>query len=136
MSKENGNQIQVVQELYAAFERVDIPAILDLLDEEVDWRFVGRPQDIPFAGARQGHAQMIDFFVTIAETCDVLEFGPHEVITLGEHVLVLGREQLRVKANGCTFETDWAHFFTVRAGKIVRLREFYDTATMSRAFQQ
>lgn len=135
MNAEDSNQIQVVQELYAAFGRADMPAILDLLDEEVDWHFVGRPQDVPFAGARQGHAQMIDFFGTIAETCDVLEFGPHEVIPLGEHVLALGREQVRVKASGHTFETDWAHFFTVRAGKIVRLREFYDTATMAAAFK-
>lgn len=136
MSNENGDQIQVVQELYAAFARADMPAILNLLDEEVDWHFVGRPQDIPFAGQRQGHAQMIDFFVTIAETCNVLEFGPHEVIALGDHVLVLGHEQVQVKATGRIFETDWAHFFTVRDGKIVRLREFYDTAVIAAAFKQ
>ncbi|MBX2998893.1 MAG: nuclear transport factor 2 family protein [Caldilineaceae bacterium] len=135
MTHENGNQVQVVQELYAAFGRADMPTILNLLDEEVDWHFVGKPQDVPFAGPRHGHAQMIDFFVTVDETCDVLEFGPHEVIPLGEHVLALGREQARVKATGRIFETDWAHLFTVRRGKIVRLREFYDTATMSRAFQ-
>jgi ketosteroid isomerase-like protein len=134
-SSDNGNQVQVVQELYAAFGRADMPAILDLLDEAVDCYFVGRPQDFPFAGQRQGHAQMVDFFATIAATCDVLEFGPHEVMALGDHVLVLGHEQVRIKATGRIFATDWAHLFTVRAGKVVRLREFYDTAAMAEAFK-
>lgn len=135
MSNDNGHQVQVVQELYAAFGRVDMPAILNLLDEQVNWYFVGRPHDVPFAGQRQGHEQMVDFFVTIAETCEVLEFGPHEVITLGDHVLALGHERVRVKATDHIFETDWAHLFTVREGKIVRLREFYDTAVMAAAFK-
>lgn len=136
MNNENNQQIQVVQELYAAFGRADMPAILTLLDEQVDWYFVGRPQDVPFAGQRQGHQQMIDFFVTIAETCEVLEFGPHEVIPMGDHVLVLGHERVLVKSTNRLFETDWAHLFTVRQGKIVRLREFYDTATMANAFKE
>lgn len=135
MNNENDNPIQVVQELYAAFGQADITAILNLLDEQVDWHFVGRPQDVPFAGQRQGHQQMIDFFVTIDQTCEVLEFGPHEVIPMGDHVLALGHEQVRVKATDHIFETDWAHLFTVRDGKVVRLREFYDTAVMAAAFK-
>lgn len=136
MSNENGHQVQIVQGLYAAFGRADMPAILNLLDEQVDWHFVGRPQDVPFAGQRLGHQQMVDFFITIAKTCEVLEFGPHEVIPMGEHVLVLGHERVLVKNNNRLFETDWAHLFTVREGKIVRMREFYDTATMAAAFKQ
>lgn len=126
--------IQVVQDLYAAFGRGDVPGVLELLAEDVDWFFNGRSQDIPFAGRWQGREEMMDFFRTVGETCEVLAFGPNEVITLGEHVLSLGHERVRVRATGREFETDWAHLFTVQDGQVVRLREFYDTAVMAQAF--
>lgn len=126
--------VQVVQDLYAAWRRWEIDAILALLDDEVEWHFNGRPQDIPFAGRWRGQAQMVDFLQTVALSCDVMEFGPHEIIPLGEHILSLGYERVNVRTTGRTFETDWAHLFTVRHGKVVRLREFSDTAVMARAF--
>lgn len=128
--------VQVVQDLYAAFGQGDVPALLGLLAEDVDWHFNGRSQDIPFGGHWQGRSEMMAFFRIVGETCEVLAFGPNEVITLGEHVLALGHERVRVRATGREFETDWAHLFTVRQGQIVRLREFYDTAVMARAFLQ
>lgn len=126
--------VQVVQDLYAAFGRGDVPALLGLLAEDVDWFFNGRSQDIPYAGRWQGRQEMVDFFRTVGETCEVLAFGPNEVITLGEHVLSLGHERVRVRATGHEFETDWAHLFTVQNGQVARVREFYDTAVMAQAF--
>lgn len=126
--------MQVVQDLYAAFGRGDVPGLLNLLAEEVDWYFNGRPEDVPFAGHWQGRAGVMEFFRTVGETCKVLAFGPNEVIVLGEHVLSLGHERVRVRTTGREFETDWAHLFTVQAGQVVRLREFYDTAVMAKAF--
>ncbi|GJM42049.1 MAG: hypothetical protein DHS20C20_23310 [Ardenticatenaceae bacterium] len=126
--------VQVVQDLYAAFGRGDIPGLLGLLAEDVEWHFNGRPEDIPFGGRWQGHAEMMEFFRTVGETCEVLAFGPNEVIAMGDHVLSLGREHVRVRATGREFETDWAHLFTVQGGEVVRLREYYDTAVMAEAF--
>ena len=126
--------IQVLQDLYAAFGRGDMPGILNLLDENVDWYFNGRSSDIPFAGRWQGHAKIVDFFSTVAQTCEVLEFGPNEIIPMGEHILSLGHERVRAKTTKRVFESDWAHIFTVRDGKIVKLREYYDTAAMAEAF--
>lgn len=132
--KELQENVQIVQDLYAAFGRGDVTTILELLDEAVDWHFNGRSQDIPFAGHWLGREKMIKFFRTVGLTCDVLEFGPDEIITLGDHILSLGYERVRVKATGRIFETKWAHLFTVRDDKIIRLREYYDTAAMAEAF--
>ncbi|MEZ4674167.1 MAG: hypothetical protein R2932_08000 [Caldilineaceae bacterium] len=57
--------IQVVQDLYTAFGRGDMATILDLLADDVDWFFNGRPQDVPFAGQRIGHTQMIEFLLSL-----------------------------------------------------------------------
>ncbi|NJN83625.1 MAG: nuclear transport factor 2 family protein [Caldilineaceae bacterium] len=126
--------IQVVNNLYMAFGRGDMPAILNVLAQDVDWLFVGRPEDVPFAGSRQGHEQMMEFFTIVGHTVDVLEFGPREIMAFDDKVLVLGHERVRVKATDQVFETDWAHLFTVQNGKITHLREYYDTATMAAAF--
>ncbi len=126
--------VQVVQDLYAAFGRGDMPGLLGLLAEDVDWYFNGRSEDIPFAGRWQGRDGMMDFFRIVGETCEVFSFGPNEVVALGEHVLLLGHERVRVRATGREYESDWAQLFTVREGAIVRMREFYDTAVIARAF--
>ena len=131
---EQGNE-QVVHQLYTAFGRGDMPGILDTLAEDIDWLFVGRPEDVPFAGHRRGHEQMEEFFGIVGETVEPLEFGPREVMSFDDKVLALGHERVRVKATDRVFETDWAHLFTLSNGKIVRLREFYDTATMAEAFR-
>ena len=67
-------------------------------------------------------------------TLEPLEFVPHEIMSFDDKVLVLGHEQVRARANDSVLETDWAHPFTLRAGKLARLREFYDTATIAQAF--
>lgn len=126
--------VQVVQDLYAAFGRGDMDGIFKVLDEEIDWTFNGRPSDIPFGGHFRGHDGMLNFFGTVAQACEVLEFGPQEVMSFGNHVLSLGHERVKARATGKQFETDWAHLFTIRNGKIVRLREYYDTAAMAEAF--
>lgn len=128
------NNLQVVQALYTAFGQGDMSTILNLLAEDVDWFFNGRAEDVPFAGQRSGHAQMIEFFTIVGQTCEVQEFGPHEMMAFEDKVLSLGHERVGVRATGKVFETDWAHLFTIRNGKIARLREYYDTAAMAEAF--
>ncbi len=127
--------VQVVEQLYTAFGGGDVPGILGVLSEDVDWLFVGRPQDVPFAGPRRGHQQMIEFFTIVGQTVEVFEFGPSEIMAFDDKVLVLGHERVRVRATDKIFETDWAHLFTIQDGKIVRLREFYDTATIAAAYR-
>lgn len=127
--------IQIVQDLYSSLGRGDIATLLGLLAEDVDWHFVGNPADVPFAGRRKGRAEMTAFFDIVMQNCEVYEFGPHEVMSFANRVLSLGHERVGVKSTGHIFETDWVHLFTIRDGKIVRLQEFYDTATMAAAFR-
>jgi ketosteroid isomerase-like protein len=50
-------------------------------------------------------------------------------------VLALGDERMRVKATGRTYETEWAHVFTVREGKVMEFCEYADTAAVAEAFR-
>jgi ketosteroid isomerase-like protein len=127
--------MQIVESLYRAFGQGDMATILGLLAEDIDWYFNGRPEDVPFAGQRHGHQAMIEFFTTIAQTSAVYEFAPREVMAFDDKVLVLGHERVCALATDRIFETDWAHLYTIQGGKIVRLREYYDTAAMAAAYR-
>jgi hypothetical protein len=121
--------LQVVQEAYAAFGRGDLPGLLNLLTEDVDWRHP-QPNDIPWGGNRRGHEEVTQFFIALGSTIDVDAFEPREFIAQGDKVVVTGYERMKVKSNGRVYETNWAHLFTVRDGKIAGFYEYTDTAAI------
>ncbi|MDP9354547.1 MAG: nuclear transport factor 2 family protein [Chloroflexota bacterium] len=125
--------VDVVQRCYEAVGRGDVPAVLDLLTDDVEWTLQG-PSAIPFAGLRRGRAGVAEFFSLVGDTLDFHQFEPHEFVAAGDTVVVLGYERSLVKPTGRTFEQEWTHVYTVRDGKIARFRAFEDTATIAGAF--
>src|SRR5918998_2615017 len=123
----------VVQRGYEAFGRGDIPALLNLLTEDVEWTLQG-PSVIPFAGTRYGREGVAEFFSSVGETIEFEQFEPREFVAQGDTVAVLGYERSRVKATGRTFEQEWAHVYTLRNGKIAKGRFIDDTAAQAAAF--
>jgi hypothetical protein len=101
--------------------------LLDLLADEVDWKFVGSPR-IPYSGLRRNAQEVARFFEEVAQADDIHVFEPREFIDAGESVVVLGFERSTARVEGTTFESEWVHVFTVRHGKVTRWRGFYDTA--------
>lgn len=127
--------IEIVQNLYRAFGAGDGPGIFSALAPDVDWKFNGRPSDVPYAGHFHNVQELQGFFGTVAQTAEVLEFSPREITAFEDKVVVLGSEKVRAKSTRKIFETDWIHFFTITADGIVRLREYYDTAAMAEAYR-
>ena len=125
--------VSVIEGMYEAFGRGDLPAVIDALADDVDWFFPGPPA-IPFAGRRQGKEAVQQFLLTLVQTMVFEQFEPREFVEAGNQVVTLGRERAKVGATGKRFESDWAHVFDFAGGKIQRVREFYDTATMVEAF--
>lgn len=117
----------VVQQVYEAFGRGDVPAILNLVAEDVDWEFVG-PASLAYAGRRRNHQEVADFFAAIPGADEIHAFEPREFIEAGEHVTVLGWESSTALDTQKKFESEWVHVFTVQDGKITRWRGFFNTA--------
>ncbi len=126
--------IQLIRQIYEAFARVDVPAVLDALADDVDWRFHG-PATIPFGGSRRGREEVAQFFAALAEYVEADHFTPQEeFIASGDRVIVLGRERMRVKSTGSAWDTEWVHVWTIRDGKVAEFQEFSDTAAIVDAF--
>jgi ketosteroid isomerase-like protein len=119
----------IVQQGYAAFGRGDIPALLELLSEDVEWETPGT-SEFPLAGKRRGHQQVVEFFQTLNATFEIQRFVPETFVAEGDRVIVQGRETALIRATGKVIEVPWAHAFTLRNGKIVALQEYVDTAAI------
>jgi uncharacterized protein len=119
--------LNIVQQAYAAFGRRDIPALLELVADEVNWECVV-PASLPYAGKRKTRAEVADFFAAIPQADAIEVFEPREFIDAGEHVVALGWEKSTALDTKKVFETEWVHVFTVKNDKIVRWRGFFDTA--------
>ncbi len=125
--------MEVVQETYEAVGRGDIPALLDLLTDDVEWTFQG-PSVIPFAGTRRGREGVAEFFSLVGENLEFERFEPREFVAQGDTVVVLGFERSRIKPTGRTFEQEWAHIYKLRDGKVAEFLALEDTAAHAAAF--
>jgi ketosteroid isomerase-like protein len=125
---------RLVQDAYAAFQRGDIPALLNLLADDVSW-FVPGPKDIiPFLGQRRGRDQVKQFFSLLANLQESEQFDPRQTIAQGDQVVSLGHYRWRVKSTGRRFESDFAHVFTMQNGKISGFHEYTDTHAAVNAY--
>ncbi|HZP69381.1 MAG TPA: nuclear transport factor 2 family protein [Pseudolabrys sp.] len=120
--------ISFVRSLYAAFGRGDISAIVDAIAPNAAWEVVGREKDYPLFGARKGPAAVRDFFKQVGENQERVSFTPRDFHAVGDMVLVLGHYTWMLRKTGRPVDTEWAHVFTVRSGKVAAFREFTDTA--------
>ena len=131
MSEQN---IKVVQDCYDAFGRGDIPALLNVLADDVDWYLPGQ-SEVPHAGRYTGPAGVGDFFGKLDATMEFETFDIRQFLGNGDTVVVLGYEKAKVKATGKTQEAEWVHVLTVRDGKIASFREYVDTVKVAEAFR-
>src|SRR5947209_16685031 len=123
----------LVQRAYENFKSGDIQAVLGLLSDDVQWQLPGI-EGVPFAGKHHGREQVAQFFSTLAKAQEVREFEPREFVAQGDKVVALGHYAWRVKASGREFESDFAHVFSVREGRIASFKEYTDTAAATAAY--
>jgi hypothetical protein len=119
-----------VRSLYGSFGRGDLKSILDHLDPSIDWISSTSASAIPWGGRHSGVEGAAAFFKALTDNLDFEVFEPRQFFAAGDNVTVLGRTLARVKGTGKKFDSEWAHVFTFRGGKVERFQEFYDTAAI------
>jgi len=126
---------KVVQDAYAAFGRGDIPAVLNLMDDNVTWKPVtGAASYVPTAGERHGKASVSEFFKILGQSVQFERFEPREFLAQDDKVVAIGRYKGKTPG-GRTFESEWVMIFTLRGGKVVSFQEFADSAALNAAYQ-
>jgi ketosteroid isomerase-like protein len=119
--------IQKVQQMYAAFGKGDIATLLNSVADNVDWQSFG-PAIVPTFGPHRGRKEVENFFGKVAEIHNFQKFEPREFIAQDDKVVCLGYYSGTGKKTGKFYEAEWAMVFTFRDGKVVKFREYTDTA--------
>jgi ketosteroid isomerase-like protein len=129
------NNVERVQQLYAAFGRGDIPAILAMLSDNVEWEYGVNSTDVPWLQPRRGRADVGKFFEALAAV-EITKFVPKHFLGDGDLVVALIDVDARVKATGRqALEEDEVHlWFFDGQGRVRRFRHRADTHQHWQAF--
>lgn len=126
--------IEIVKQLYSAFMKKEIPAILGLLSEDVEW---GEPENPfnPAGGTRIGHAGFIEWINIGKDAEDILVLEPKQFLTDDDTVAVTGYMKCLAKPTGKVYESDFVHLVKIKNNKIYKFQEFFDTYIAGEAFR-
>lgn len=122
------SNLSTVQEIYEAFGRGDVPAILSRLAESVEWEYGATSLDVPWLQARQGREGAAAFFSSLAGL-EFSKFTPKTFLEGPGVVVVLLDVEFRVKATGKSVaEEDQVHLWNFNErGEVSRFRHRVDT---------
>jgi len=128
------DNVGIIRGLYEAFGRGDVPAVLGVFDAQIQWneaesfKYADRNPYIGPMAVAEG------VFQRIVSEADGFAVAPLNFIDGGEHVVVEGRYGGTVKATGVPINAQFAHFWTLRGGKIVEFQQYTDTKQWALAF--
>ena len=126
--------VELVQDLFAAFGRGDVPYILERVTPDCEW--VGHGEGLPYAGVFRGPAGVGQFFSNLVANEQILTFEPREFFSEGNTVVVLGSESCNVIATRKPAQTNWSMVFRLRDGKVYYWESHFDTLAYYRAYQK
>ncbi len=124
--------LELIEEVYAAFSRGDGPAVLGAMDAKVVWNEAENSlyaDRNPYLGP-QAVAEGI--FTRFAVEWEAFQAIPAEFLDAGDTIVVRGRYYGTYKATEFAVDAQFAHFWSVRDGKVVAFQQFTDTSQPAR----
>lgn len=121
--------------MYDAFGRGDVPAVIAVLDSTIQWMeaesFIYADGN-PYVGPQ---AVLDGVFRRIGADLDSFTVSPQTVIDGGSSIVVEGRYRGKVRATGKPVNSQFAHVFEFRDGKVIRFQQYTDTKQWAFAVQ-
>ena len=123
-----------VKELYAAYSRGDVEAVMAKLTDDVVWESEG-PAVLLSSGIRHGKAETIGFFQGLASSYNDPKLTITEYVSSGDTVMTIGRFSATVKTTGRKWDTPIAHYWKFRDGLVAHYIGLANTAGAVEAMQ-
>jgi uncharacterized protein len=127
------SNVQLVQEIYAAFGRGDGPAVLSRMDQAIVWN---EAENFPYSDHNPyvGPVAVAEgVFFRLATEWDDFQAIPAEYLDAGDSVVVTGRYRATFKATKSLLDSQFAHIWRIGDGKVVAFQQYTDTAQANRA---
>lgn len=130
--------LKVIKQMFTAFDEGNIPAGIDAYAEDVDFQSqVTRTiqPEMPWSKPSHSRQEIASFFKELTERANLGKTETLWFTAQDDRVVVEGRNRGTAKSTGRSYEHDWIMVFTLRNGKIVRSRHYYDTADIVNALR-
>jgi ketosteroid isomerase-like protein len=115
--------LELIQSGYEAFGRGDIPGVLAILSDDIEWTVT---EVLPQGGHLRGKGDVAGFFERLPSIWEGLNIDVDDFCASGERVCVIGNGSGSVKGTQTGY--GFVHAWTVRDGKAVRFHEYADPA--------
>jgi uncharacterized protein len=126
------DHIATVKDIYAAFGRGDIPAILDRMAPDVEWDpkpNSAQEAGVPWLAHRTGRDGVAGFFASL-EPLEFPAVDPHTFLANDDQVAAIIALEARVKGSDQTIAAEEIHLWTFDDDGLVSGYQHYsDTAT-------
>lgn len=116
-------QIEILQEVYAAINRNDIPGALKFFDPQIKRT---EPEGFPLSGIYSGIAEVEKHFSKARNTWAEGSCEPKQFIDFGDKIIVSVFVRVRLKDNPEWIEGQIADVFTFQHGKVTDMRTFIE----------
>ena len=116
MSDQN---VGLVQGAYESFARGDVPSVLGLLAEDLEWTV---PRPLPQAVDAHGRDEVGAFFERLGGIWEGLDIQVTDLVASGDRVCVIGRGSGKVDGRDAGY--GFVHAWTLADGKAVRFDEY------------
>jgi ketosteroid isomerase-like protein len=114
----------LIRNAYASFQQGDVPGILAVLADRVDWNVTSV---LPQAGSWRGRDGAGEFFEKLGSHWADLTIDVEQLLSDGDHVVAIGRAAGRLREHGdAAAGYAFVHVFTVVDGAVARFREWAD----------
>ena len=127
--------IKTIAQLYEAFGRGDVAAILGAVTDDVDWATETASAAAPWYGVRHGKDAVADFFTAFGSAMEIEDFTPVSFAANDTDVLTVVRCRARSRGTGKPIAMDLHHLFKFRDSKIAYYRGTEDTAQVEAALR-
>jgi hypothetical protein len=128
--------IEALRLIYDAFNRGDIPAVVNAMTPDVEWHMAESSVYADGSPYRGPDAVVQGVFGRLGADFDGFRVKPEEFLDAGETVIVLGHYEATARTTRMPVRAEFAHIFTMRGGRIHHYRQFTDTAKLEKAVQR
>lgn len=129
--------LKTAQSIYNAFQKGDIPFIVNCLANDVTWEYAPTTAAIPWLAPRKGKQEAAGFFEALSQV-ELTKFNVNHVMSSGNVVVALVDIDGTVKATGKKVsERDEAHVWYFNdEGKVTKFRHCADTYQHFKALER
>lgn len=118
------SNLQTVKGIYEAFGKGDLPGVLAVMHERIEWY---EPEGLPYENQVGPQAVAENVFGRVLQDVNGFSVSPEEFVDGGDTIVSLGRYRGTGVKTGIAFDTPFVHVWRFTNGKASYFRTYTDT---------